>query len=150
MAGQLTEEQIAEFKEAFSLYDKDGNGTIISKELGNAMRSLGQNPNEAELQNIIDEIDGDSNETIDFQEFLSIIAKRSHCHDVIHDIFIDACKVFDKENNGLISFSELKQVFINIGEKLTNEEFDEMVRETSIGKDEPFNYKEFLKEIMSK
>jgi Ca2+-binding EF-hand superfamily protein len=37
---------ISEFKEAFSLFDKDGNGTITSKELGTAMRSLGQYPTE--------------------------------------------------------------------------------------------------------
>ncbi len=43
-ADQLTEEQIAEFKEAFSLFDKDGDGTITTKELGTVMRSLGQNP----------------------------------------------------------------------------------------------------------
>jgi hypothetical protein len=48
MADQLTEEQIAEFKEAFSLFDKDGDGTITTKELGTVMRSLGQNPTEAE------------------------------------------------------------------------------------------------------
>ena len=42
----LTDEQIAEFKEAFSLFDKDGDGTITTKELGTVMRSLGQNPTE--------------------------------------------------------------------------------------------------------
>ena len=41
---------ISEFKEAFSLFDKDGDGTITTKELGTVMRSLGQNPTEAELQ----------------------------------------------------------------------------------------------------
>ena len=39
MADLLTEEQIAEFKEAFSLFDKDG--TITKKELGTVMRSFG-------------------------------------------------------------------------------------------------------------
>uniref|UniRef100_A0A8C6D035 EF-hand domain-containing protein n=1 Tax=Moschus moschiferus TaxID=68415 RepID=A0A8C6D035_MOSMO len=57
MADQLTEEQIAEFKEAFSLFDKDGDGTITGKELGTVMRSLGQNPTEAELQDMINEVD---------------------------------------------------------------------------------------------
>uniref|UniRef100_A0A8C7N8D6 Calmodulin n=1 Tax=Oncorhynchus kisutch TaxID=8019 RepID=A0A8C7N8D6_ONCKI len=61
-ADQLTEEQIAEFKEAFSLFDKDGDGTITTKELGTVMRSLGQNPTEAELQDMINEVDADDEE----------------------------------------------------------------------------------------
>uniref|UniRef100_A0A670XY81 Calglandulin n=1 Tax=Pseudonaja textilis TaxID=8673 RepID=A0A670XY81_PSETE len=59
MADQLTEEQIAEFKEAFLLFDKDGDGTITTKELGTVMWSLGQNPTEAELQDMINEVDAD-------------------------------------------------------------------------------------------
>jgi len=68
MADQLTEEQIAEFKEAFSLFDKDGDGTITTKELGTVMRSLGQNPTEAELADMINEVDADGSGTIDFPE----------------------------------------------------------------------------------
>ena len=49
----------SEFKEAFSLFDKDGDGTITTKELGTVMRSLGQNPTEAELKDMINEVDAD-------------------------------------------------------------------------------------------
>jgi calmodulin len=49
----LSAEQIAEFKEAFSLFDKDGDGSITTRELGIVMRSLGQNPTEAELQDMV-------------------------------------------------------------------------------------------------
>ncbi|KAL1818845.1 hypothetical protein ACET3Z_013714 [Daucus carota] len=59
MADQLTDDQISEFKEAFSLFDKDGDGCITTKELGTVMRSLGQNPTEAELQDMINENRGD-------------------------------------------------------------------------------------------
>ena len=52
-------DNLAEFKEAFSLFDKDGDGTITNKELGTVMRSLGQNPTEAELQDMINEVDAD-------------------------------------------------------------------------------------------
>ncbi|KAI5058290.1 hypothetical protein GOP47_0026460 [Adiantum capillus-veneris] len=56
MVEQLSSDQISEFKEAFSLFDKDGDGCITTKELGTVMRSLGQNPTEAELQDMINEI----------------------------------------------------------------------------------------------
>ena len=75
-ADQLTEEQIAEFKEAFSLFDKDGDGTITTKELGTVMRSLGQNPTEAELQDMINTFDDDGTGLIEFTEFLCLMATK--------------------------------------------------------------------------
>ena len=48
-----------EFKEAFALFDKDGDGTISYKELGAVLRGLGQNPTEDELKDMIGEVDDD-------------------------------------------------------------------------------------------
>ena len=64
-----------EFKEAFNLFDKDGDGTITTKEIRTVMRSLGQNPTEDELQEMINEIDVDGHGIIDFQEFLRMMVK---------------------------------------------------------------------------
>ena len=51
-------------------------GTITTKELGTVMRSLGQNPTEAELQDMINEVDADGNGTIDFPEFLNLMQRK--------------------------------------------------------------------------
>lgn len=51
-------------------------GTITTKELGTVMRSLGQNPTEAELQDMVNEVDADGSGTIEFPEFLNLMAKK--------------------------------------------------------------------------
>eukprot|EP00918_Siedleckia_nematoides_P002295 GHVU01005218.1.p3 GENE.GHVU01005218.1~~GHVU01005218.1.p3 ORF type:complete len:129 (+),score=22.57 GHVU01005218.1:178-564(+) len=101
MAHGLNEEQIAEFKEAFSLFDKDSDGTITTKELGTVMRSLGQNPTEAELQDMINEVDVDGNGTIEFVEFLNLMAKKMKDNDTEEEL-IEAFKVFDRDGNGIV------------------------------------------------
>uniref|UniRef100_A0A8C5Y2P8 EF-hand calcium-binding domain-containing protein 11 n=1 Tax=Microcebus murinus TaxID=30608 RepID=A0A8C5Y2P8_MICMU len=74
MADQLTEEQTAEFKQAFSLFDKDGGGTITTKELGTVTRSLGQNPTEKltdkEVDEVIREADIDGDGQVNCEEFV--------------------------------------------------------------------------------
>ena len=52
----------------------DGDGTITTKELGTVMRSLGQNPTEAELQDMVAEVDADQNGTIDFRSLLTCLS----------------------------------------------------------------------------
>lgn len=48
----------------------------VHTELGTVMRSLGQNPTESELQDMINEVDADGNGTIDFPEFLMLMARK--------------------------------------------------------------------------
>ncbi|EPS74177.1 hypothetical protein M569_00573 [Genlisea aurea] len=144
MADQLTDDQISEFKEAFSLFDKDGDGCITTKELGTVMRSLGQNPTEAELQDMINEVDADGNGTIDFPEFLNLMARKMKDTDSEEELK-EAFRVFDKDQNGFISAAELRHVMTNLGEKLTDEEVDEMIREADVDGDGQINYEEFVK-----
>ena len=52
----------------------------------------------------------------------------------------EAFKVFDKDGNGYISASELRHVMTNLGEKLTDEEVDEMIKEADVDGDGKVNY----------
>ncbi|XP_028676067.1 calcium-binding protein LPS1-alpha-like [Erpetoichthys calabaricus] len=149
MADQLPPEQIAEFREAFALFDKDGDGTITSKELGTVMRALGQNPSEAELQDMINEVDADSNGIVDFTEFLTLMVKRIKELDSEEEIR-EAFKVFDKDGDGSISAEELHLVMKNLGEDLTDEEIYEMIREADMDGDGQINYEEFVQMMTAK
>ncbi|KAK4358468.1 hypothetical protein RND71_020697 [Anisodus tanguticus] len=62
----------------------------------------------------------------------------------------EAFRVFDKDQNGFISAAELRHVMTNLGEKLTDEEVDEMIREADVDGDGQINYDEFVKVMMAK
>ena len=145
------------------------------------MRSLGQNPTEAELMDMIAEVcfvafypvtsqhsalflthifltyfcphllkvDTDGSGSIDFPEFLTMMARKMKDTDSEEEI-LEAFKVFDKDGNGFISAAELRHIMTNLGEKLTDEEVDEMIREADIDGDGQINYEEFVKMMMSK
>ncbi|XP_063720655.1 calmodulin-A-like [Symsagittifera roscoffensis] len=140
---QFTEEEIGEFREAFSLFDKDGDGTITTSELGTVMRSLGQSPTEQELQDMINEVDGDGNGLIDFQEFLQMMSRKAGEGDEEEEIK-EAFKVFDQDGNGLIDRNELKNIMLNLGERLTDEECDQMIKEADLDGDGFVNLEEFI------
>ncbi|MCJ1380552.1 hypothetical protein MMC17_003660 [Xylographa soralifera] len=116
------------------------------------MRSLGQNPSESELQDMINEVDADNNGTIDFPEFLTMMARKMKDTDSEDEIRVDqeAFKVFDRDNNGFISAAELRHVMTSIGEKLTDDEVDEMIREADQDGDGRIDYNEFVQLMMQK
>merc|ERR1711977_352570 len=107
------------------------------------------NPTEAELHDMLSEVDADGNGTIDFTEFLSLMARKMKDTDTEEELR-DAFKVFDKDNNGFISAAELRHVMTNLGEKLTDEKVDKMIREADVDGDGQINYEEFVKMMMAK
>ena len=92
----------------------DGDGQITAKELGTVMRSMRQNPTEAELQDMINEVDADGSGTIDFPEFLTMMARKMPDTDSEEEIK-EAFKVFDRDGDGYISAAELRHVMAHLG-----------------------------------
>merc|ERR1711939_647859 len=101
------------------------------------------------MGDMINEVDADGNGTIDFPEFLSLMARKMKDTDTEEEL-IEAFKVFDRDGNGFTSAAELRHVMTNLGEKLTDEEVDEMIREADVDGDGQNNYDEFVKIMMSK
>ncbi|XP_071133573.1 uncharacterized protein [Mytilus edulis] len=138
----------SELKEAFDIFSEDDGHTISTKDVGSLMRALGQNPTEAELQIIINDLDFDDRGTVDFPGFYTLMQHKMKDTDAEEEI-MEAFKVFDKDGEGSISMSDLRHVMTNLGEKLTDEEIEEMMREADVDStDQQINYFAFVKRMM--
>merc|ERR1712139_61072 len=107
--GQLTEEQLDEIREAFSLFDANASGMIDIRELKAAMRALGFEVKNEELKKMVQDIDGDGNGTIEFGEFLQMMTGKMGEEDSREDIE-KVFKLFDDDNTNKISFRNLARV----------------------------------------
>jgi len=149
----LTADELATFQEAFTVFDKNQDGTITTKELSTVMRSLGQNPTDAEVQDMINEVDVDGSGAIEFPEFCVMMVKKMQESDTENEIreayrafggyAADKMKVFDKERTGGIAVSEMRLILSNLPEKLSDEEIDEMLRTADKDGNGYFTYDEF-------
>ena len=143
MADQFDEDQIAEFKEAFAMFDHDGDGSITLEELATTMKSLGRNPSEAELRTMMNEVDIDGNGTIDFAEFLTTMTRKrkdSYSEKEVNEIF----RIFDKDGNGFITTEEVRHVLANLGEKLTDKEVEALIKDADVDGNGGIDYNEFV------
>ncbi|CAB4058702.1 CALM [Lepeophtheirus salmonis] len=139
---RLSEDLIADYMRAFMNCDHDKDGFINHKELTAVLRIIGLNPTEAELQDMINEVDKDGTGSLDFPEFLKIMGKKSY-EEKAEEQIREAFKVFDRDGNGFITKSELRVVMMNLGEKLSEDEIDTMIADADIDGDGTINYEEF-------
>jgi len=144
MDAELNEEQ-TEYREVFKLF-ADDKGTIKTKLAGDLLRYLGTNPTNAELALVEQEI-GDN--PVDFPKFLHLITQQKKKEASVREELLQAFKIFDKSNTGGVSRQELRLVLISIGEPLTEDEIDEMIKEAEI-KDGNIVYEDFIKMLLSK
>jgi len=127
------------------------------------MRSLGLKPTETELQDMVDEVDRDRNGSIDFEEFLHLMtatnpaanahptsaAARAQAAAQANETELAelraAFNVFDRDGSGTISSAELRQVLVQaLGEKLTDEEVDDMMMEADRDRSGGVDFEEFV------
>jgi len=147
-AKKLTEEQIGQITQAFELFDTDGSGTIETQELKIAMRALGFEPKQEEIDKMVRDVDDDGSGSVDFPEFLDMMAHKILNRDPIEEIN-KAFKLFDDDNTGKVTFKNLKRVAKELGERLTDEELQEMIDEADRDGDGEVNNDEFQR-IMKK
>jgi len=93
-------------------------GSVDSSQVSGIMKSIGQNPSDAEIQDMVNQVDKDGTGSIDFPEFLVMMAFKADSENA-EDEIREAFQVFDGDGNGYINRQELTMVMSNLGEKLT-------------------------------
>lgn len=130
----LTEEEIEEIKEAFSLFDTDGSGSIDPKELKAAMHSLGFERKSPTVFEMISELEERGRE-IYFEEFLDAISNKlgnRETREGIDRIF----DLFDDDHSDGINLNNIRRVAKELGETMSADELKEMLQRASTNGEE--------------
>jgi len=132
---------IGMYQDAF-MRSAGSDGSVDSSQVSAIMRSLGQNPSEAEIQDMVNQVDTDGTGSIDFPEFLMMMCLKADSENA-EDEIREAFKVFDGDGNGFINRQELACVMNNLGEALTPDEIQTMIDDADQDGDGQINYEEF-------
>lgn len=142
----LTEEQKLELQEAFNMFDTDGSGKIQANELRVALRALGFEPSKDELRRMITDVDKKGGQYLDFPQFMEAIVKKISEPD--HDEEIEkSFSLFDKNGDGYLDIDDLKYVADLIGETMSQEELNEMIKEADQDKDGRVTLEDFKRVV---
>lgn len=141
---KLSDAELAELKDIFAMFDKDNSGSIDVNELESMVSSLGISATKEDLNDMIAEADIDKSGTIEFDEFKTLIGPHFQKEKPPED-YIDAFNFFDKDGDGFISRSELRNIMNTVDSKLAESDIEDMIKEADINGDGKIDFDEFIK-----
>ena len=124
---ELNQQQLAELRTTFNLFDKDSSGDIDKGEFEQLMNTLGLRLPPHVLDGMFEEMDLSGDGHCEFEEFVDYMiehgfaSKEADGPDHIVKVMFD---ILDKDHSGTISTAELRQMMIDFGGNLTHQEID--------------------------
>jgi len=146
----LDEAQTAALKTAFESFDTEGKGAIGVETIGNILRMMGVKVKEADLKEIVDEVDDDGSGMLEFEEFTELAAKFliEEDEEELKNELKEAFRIYDKDGQGFITNDVLSEILKEIDPKLTEADLDGIIEEVDEDGSGTMDLDEFM-EMMS-
>ena len=141
MSGSTNDEAL--FRDSWKMFDSEGKDELSVHDFKQLLKSLGMSPSAKEFDRILKVVDADGTGKVKFNSWLAFM-KGEMVSPTAKEI-VNAFTVFDKNNNGYIAPAELRHLLAQLDEKLTDQEFNEMLRVAGIDVDGEINFEEFAK-----
>ncbi|XP_030075768.1 calcium-binding protein 1 [Microcaecilia unicolor] len=145
---ELHPEEIEELREAFREFDKDKDGYISCRDLGNCMRSMGYMPTEMELIELSQQVNMNLGGHVDFEDFLELMGPKllAETADMIGMKELrDAFKEFDTNGDGEISTTELREAMRKLlGQQVAHRDIEDIISDVDLNGDGRVDFEEFV------
>ncbi|XP_026475182.1 troponin C-like [Ctenocephalides felis] len=142
----LPAEQIAVLRKAFDGFDREHSGSISTEMVAEILRLMGQPFNKRILEELIEEVDADKSGRLEFDEFVTLAAKFIVEEDAeaMQKELREAFRLYDKEGNGYIPTSCLREILRELDDQLTEAELDMMIEEIDSDGSGTVDFDEFM------
>lgn len=133
------------YREAFQLFDKRGNGRVSLDQLGDLLRACGQNPTMAEIRDLEKQAGGE----FDFDTFSKILNRPGGFRDPGDiDEYCRGFEVFDQNRTGFIGVGQMKYILMELGEKMSEEEVNQLLKDVDTTSGE-VAYRDLVQNILA-
>ena len=143
---RIPEEVLSEYQDLFDSYDLNKTGEIERKEMKTILKKLGKESTNEEIEQIWKSMNKiESDYTISFDYFVEFIKRYNLSKNSMStDDIINAFEIFDKNHDGTISINEFKHILMDLGQKFSEDEVNEIITEIDLDNNGKINYIEFV------
>ncbi|XP_063682494.1 uncharacterized protein LOC134817290 isoform X2 [Bolinopsis microptera] len=140
----LTLDQVMEYESAFRMYDINGDGVISVLEFKTLLHTVGLKPSDEEVMEMIESVDIDDNGVLSLCEFIRLMSNKHKPFVTPKAQFEAVFRAFDSDGNGQLSREEFKKSLFSVGQRCSEDEFENLMGELDRNMDGRISKKEFL------